>query len=262
MQNILAAFIPNKAVSRLVMLSIIAIETTVALIIWIFSPFIFLPTPAEVFSALGDLWVNQGLAQDLGASLLLNLEALFWSSIISLALAYLTTLPVMRPIVIAISKGRFLGLAGLTFVFTLMTDSGHSLKVALLVFGMTVFFVTSMASVVASIPKDRFDYARTLRMNEAHIVWEVVVRGTFHEAIEAFRQNAAIGWMMLTMVEGISRAEGGLGAMLLSQNKHLHLPAVFAVQILIVFIGLVQDYAIGVGKNLLCPYAALKLERR
>ncbi|MFA4845699.1 MAG: nitrate ABC transporter permease [Patescibacteria group bacterium] len=262
MRKILDIFMPNKTVSHKVMLSIVVVEAMAVLLVWIFSPFAFLPTPVEVFNALGDLWVNQGLAQDLGASLLLNLEALFWSSIISLGLAYLTTLPAVRPIVIAISKGRFLGLVGLTFVFTLMTHSGHSLKVALLVFGMTVFFVTSMASVVASIPKDRFDYARTLRMNEAHIVWEVVVRGTFHEAIESFRQNAAIGWMMLTMVEGISRAEGGLGAMLLNQNKHLNLPAVFAVQILIVFIGLVQDYLIGVGKNLLCPYAALKLDRR
>ena len=47
------------------------------------------------------------------------------------------------------------------------------------------------------------------------------------------RQNAAMGWMMLTMVEGISRSEGGVGAMLLNQNKHFHLSAVFAIQLTI-----------------------------
>jgi NitT/TauT family transport system permease protein len=68
--------------------------------------------------------------------------------------------------------------------------------------------------------------------------------------------------MMLTMVEGISRAEGGVGAMLLNQNKHLHLDAVFAIQILILLVGIGMDYLIGVVKNIICPYASLSLERR
>jgi NitT/TauT family transport system permease protein len=170
--------------------------------------------------------------------------------------------PFMRPIATAVSKGRFLGLIGLTFVFTLLLGGGRPLKLALLVFGMTVFFVTSMADVVASIPKETFDHARTLRMGEWRVVWEVVVLGTKDKAIEVLRQNAAIGWMMLTMVEGISRAEGGLGAMLLNQNKHFHLAEVFAVQILILAVGVLQDYGIGALKRLVAPYAALTLERR
>src|SRR6185503_21144761 len=126
-------------------------------------------------------------------------------------------------------------------------------KVALLVFGMTVFFVTSMADVVAAIPKENFDHARTLRMGEWRVVWEVVVRGTGDKAMELLRQNAAIGWMMLTMVEGISRSEGGIGAMLLNQNKHFHLAEVFAIQIMILLIGLFQDYALGWLRRVLFP---------
>ena len=162
--------------------------------------------------------------------------------------------------VTAISKGRFIGLTGLTFLFTLIFGGGHPLKISLLVFGMTVFFVTSMASVVASIPKEKFDYARSLRMGEWQVVWEVVVLGTFDQAIEVLRQNAAMGWMMLTMVESISRSE--VGAMLLNQNKHFHLAEVFAIQLLILVLGMTQDYGIGIAKQLLCPYSALTLERQ
>jgi len=68
--------------------------------------------------------------------------------------------------------------------------------------------------------------------------------------------------MMLTMVEGISRAEGGVGAMLLNQNKHFRLPEVFAIQITILLLGLVQDYGIGVTRRLLLPWADITLERR
>ena len=110
---------------------------------------------------------------------------------------------------------------------------------------MTVFFVTSMAAVVRRFPKEKFDHARTLRMSEWRVVWEVVILGTADQAIEVLRQNAAIGWMMLTMVEGISRSEGGVGAMLLNQNKHFRLAEVFAIQIVILMVGLLQDYGIG-----------------
>jgi NitT/TauT family transport system permease protein len=136
------------------------------------------------------------------------------------------------------------------------------LKVSLLVFGVAVFFVTSMIDVVAQVPKEKFDLARTLRMGEWRVVWEVIILGRADAAFDAMRQNAAMGWMMLTMVEGISRSEGGIGALLLNQNKHFRLEAVFAIQIAILLIGLFQDYALGLAKKFLFPYADLQLEKR
>lgn len=258
----LAAFLPNRAVSRGVMQLIVAVEALLALAVWLKSPFKVLPRPDEVAHALHALWMQQGLGQELATSFKLNLEALLWSSVISLGLAYLTVLPVFRPLVAALSKGRFLSMVGFTFVFTLIWGGGHPLKLSLLVFAISVFYVTGMASVVASIPRQEFDYARTLGMKEWRVVWEVVVLGTADRAFEVLRQNAAMGWMMLTMVEGIVRSEGGVGAMLLSENKHFLLPEVFAIQIVILFVGLLQDYAIGGLRRLACPYADLTLERQ
>jgi len=234
---------------------VIGAQAALALLIWWNSPFQVLPRPHEVLSALGNLWFTQGLGRELITSFLMNVEALGLTAAISLVLSYLTVLPVFRPIAAAVSKGRFLGLIGLTFAFTLMVGGGRPLKVSLLVFGMTVFFVTSMASAVAEIPKEKFDHARSLRMSEWRVVWEVVVLGTADKAFEVFRQNAAIGWMMLTMVEGISRSEGGVGAMLLNQNKHFRLAEVFAIQIFILGVGVFQDYVIGVSRQIACPYA-------
>lgn len=256
------SFLPNRVVSRQTLWIIIAFQLAVFLAIWIYSPFKVLPQPDEVLRALRGLWFTQGLSRELWTSFTLNVQALLLSLVISLGLSYLTVLPFFRPIALAISKGRFLGLIGLTFVFTLMVGGGRPLKLALLVFGMTVFYVTSMAAVVMEIPRERFDHARTLRMNEWQVVWEVVVLGTADKALEVLRQNAAIGWMMLTMVEGISRSEGGIGAMLLNQNKHFRLAEVFAIQIMILLIGLLQDYGIGALQRLLFPHAALVLEKR
>jgi NitT/TauT family transport system permease protein len=167
----------------------------------------------------------------------------------------------VRPVVAAISKLRFTGLVGWAFVFTLWARDGHQLKLWMLVFGMAPFFVTAMAAVVAELPRERFDHARTLGMSEWRAVWEVVVLGTADRALEALRQSAAMGWMMLTMVEGIVRSEGGIGAMMLNENKHLQLDAVFALIAVVLIVGVAQDTALAWLRRTVCPYAELTTER-
>jgi NitT/TauT family transport system permease protein len=257
-----ALFLPNRLVSPTVMRITVGVQALLFLLLWWTSPFGVLPTPGEVVSSLKPLWLEQGLGAELITSFWLNVSALCWSTLLSLGLAYATVLGFMRPLVAALSKGRFLSLTGLTFIFTLLVGGGRPLKISLLVFGLTVFFLTSMAAEVEQIPSDKFDHARTLRFSEWQVVWEVVVLGTADRAFELLRQNAAIGWMMLTMVEGISRSEGGVGALLLNQNKHFHLAEVFAIQLVILALGLAQDYGLGALKRALLPYSELDKERR
>ncbi len=256
------AFLPNRVLSPGAMQVIVWAEVALALLVWLRSPFKVLPRPDEVLHALRGLWMTQGLGPELMTSVRLNLEALAWGTVLSLGLAYLSVVPVFRPVVAAVSKGRFLSIVGFTFIFTLIFGGGHPLKTSLLVFAVSVFYVTSMAAVIAAIPKGDFDHARTLRMGEWRVVWEVVILGTADKAFEVLRQNAAMGWMMLTMVEGIVRSEGGVGAMLLGESKHFLLPEVFAIQIVILIVGLFQDFLIGLARRLACPYADLALERR
>jgi NitT/TauT family transport system permease protein len=237
-------------------------QAALALAFWAFSTTPIIPRPGEVLTALRTLWFEQGLGRELIVSFGVYLQALAITAVIALVLCYLTVMPFFRPPAAAVAKGRFLSMVGFTLLMTLVVGGGRPLKVSMLVFGIGVFFVTSMLDVVASIPRDAFDHARTLRMSEWRTVWEVVVLGTADKAMEVLRQNAAIGWMMLTMVEGISRAEGGIGAMLLNQQKHFHLAEVFAIQLLILIVGILQDYALGALRRVIFPYAHLTLERR
>lgn len=259
--DLLRVFKPNTSVGRPTLMLIIVVQIIIALIAWYASSEI-LPRPPEIWSAFGRLLKGGDLIRELFTSMTLCIQAMGLSIIISLTLSYLTVLPFFRPTAFIVSKGRFLTLVGLSFVFTLLTSGGHNLKVSLMVFGITVFFVTSAIAMIQAIPKTEFNHARTLGMSEWQTVGEVIILGRLHEVFEIIRQNFAISWMMLTMVEGISRAEGGIGAMLLNQNKHLHLDAVFAIQILILLVGIGMDYLIGVIKNIICPYASLSLERR
>jgi NitT/TauT family transport system permease protein len=257
----LNSFSPLKNISKQTLRLLVALQIVLAFLVWSFASFTLLPRPGEVLTSMGELWAA-GLPGELITSFSLNLQAIAWATAISLALSYLSVIPFFRAFVQFLGKLRFLSMVGLSIAFTLVATSGHELKVSLLVFSVSVFFITSMVDVLDNVPKEMFDLARTLRMGDWRTTWEVVVLGQIDKAFDCLRQNAAIGWMMLTMVESTVKSEGGIGSMLMDQNHHFHLSAVFAIQLTILFLGLFQDYAIGFLKNLCCPYAKLTLERK
>lgn len=261
MNEVLNLFKPNKMISKSTVTLMVSIQIGFFIVLWIFSPFVFLPTPQETLHAFSGQW-DHGIAGDIATSFMLNLQAIAVATILSLFLAYATVLPFFRPIISIVGKFRFLSLTGLTFFFTMMTHSGHELKLYLLVFSISVFFVDGMVSVLNAIPKEQYDLARSLRMGGWREVWEVVIIGQADKAFDVLRQNAAIGFMMLTMVESMSRTEGGVGNVLTDQSRHFYLADVMAIQIAILIIGLGQDYMIGMFRNMLCPYATLKTERK
>lgn len=261
-QRLKNALLPNRPVDRAVMLGLIAFWVAIGFLAWLAVPFETLPKPGEVWSALGSLWWEHGMGPELFTTLRLIAHALLLTVVISLVLSYATVVAALRPVVEAVSKLRFLGLTGLVVPFTLITGGGYTLKVWMLTFGMTSFFVTGMAQVVIDIPREQFDHMRALGASETRILWEVVIRGTLDKALEITRQNLAIGWALITMVEGVSRAEGGLGALILNQNKHFKLAEVYAILLVILVVGLVLDYAVGVLTRTVCPYAELEKVRR
>lgn len=257
MSKLSRAFQPNRVIDSGTTGLIVLFWAGTALLLWIASPWKTLPTPREIWSAIGTLWWERGMGPEMFTTLKLIAHAVALTTVISLGLSYVTIIAFFRPVVAMTSKLRFLGLTGLVFPFTLMTGGGYTLKVALLTFGMTSFFVTSMAQVVIEIPRAEFDHMRVLGASELRIFWEVVVRGTLDKALDVLRQNLAMGWAMITMVEGISRAEGGIGALILNQNKHFMLAEVYAILLVILVLGLTMDYAMGALTNVLCPHAAL-----
>ena len=252
---------PNRWIAPGAYWLLVAMWTVLVFMAWLLAPAYF-PSPARVLRAFSELTASQGLIGELWTSLVLFGESLLIASILSMGLAYATVVPAVRPIVMALTRARFLSLVGLTFIFTMMLSGGHALKVGLLVFGISAFFLTSMVDVVAQVPTEKLDHARTLRMGEWRTVWEVIVLGQMGTALDVLRQNAAIGWMMLTMVEGISRSEGGIGALLMDQNKHFNLAAIFAVQGVFLVAGFAQDAVLAWLKATLVPHAALTTVRR
>lgn len=223
---------------------------------WVMSPSPLLPNPSEVWSSFQEQWVA-GLGTQLIISYMLNLQAIAWSIVISLGLAYLSVVPAFKPIVELSTSLRFLSMAGLSVAFAVTITNPHSVKVAMLTFSISVWFVTSMLDVINSIPQEQFDLARTLRMGQWRVVWEVVVLGQIDKVFDVLRQTAAMGWMALTMIESIVFSEGGVGTILVTMQKHARFSDIMAIQICVLLLGLSQDFVIGFLKKIICPYSSL-----
>jgi ABC-type nitrate/sulfonate/bicarbonate transport system permease component len=77
----------------------------------------------------------------------------------------------------------------------------------------------------------------------------------FNEEVQVkLTETAAMGWMMLTMVETIGASEGGIGVMLQNLQKHQSLSEIVAVQMCIMFMGLCQDGGFAGLKYMMFPY--------
>jgi ABC-type nitrate/sulfonate/bicarbonate transport system permease component len=216
-----------------------------------------IPSPLDIAHSWDTLARNNGLIIELLTSVATITKALLLSTILSFSIAYLTTATIFKPIGGFMSSMRFLGFAGLTFLFTLWTSSGEGLKLALLTFGMTVFLSCSCIAEVKSVTASQIDYARSLGLSGWGITYEMIVGGKMNTMFDLVRQNAAVGWTLLSMVEGLVRSEGGIGALLLTQNKYFNLSAVFAIQLTILSYGILQDYALNWLRRACCKHATL-----
>jgi NitT/TauT family transport system permease protein len=153
-----------------------------------------------------------------------------------------------------------LTLTGLIFIFTLLTQDGSQLKLSLLVFGIVPFFVTSFLSVIVHINKQEYELCKTLGYNNWQTLYEVIIIGKADQVFEILRQNFAIAWLMITLVEGLSMSEGGVGTLLIKYNKYNDLTNVLALQLVIFMIGIGFDYLLGSLKRWLFPYTKLQIQ--
>lgn len=262
MKQVLQLFSPNQTISKRNLIIMIISQIALFLFYWIYFTPDLIPKPMGILKAWVDLAKNGGLIQETWVSVSLCFHALLISVIISAIIAYSTVIPFFKPIAFLMRVSRFLPMVGLSFVFTLMSTNGYDLKIKLLVFGMSVFIVESMISVVQSVTPNQYNHARTIFGNEWKVVYERVILGKAHEMINAVKQNFAIVWTMLTFAEGLVRSDGGVGAMMLNENKHLQLDSVFAIQVQLFLMGILIDYMFGVLKNTVCPYAKLQSQNK
>ncbi len=212
------------------------------------------PTPSQVWEGFLSLY-NEGLVVHIVSSLALCLQAAGLSIIVSLILVYISPLPALKPIAVALSKIRYLPLTGITFYLAILVSNARTMQISVLFIFMSLYFVTSLLAVLKDIPAEEIDHARSLKCNRWEVLWEVVIKGRLDYALEVLRQNLAIIWMMLVTVESILVAAGGLGVLIKNSDKFMNHGRIVALQLVILLVGLLLDWILNVSRKTIFRYS-------
>lgn len=255
MKNI---FKPFGIINKQTLAMVIVLQVVATLLLWQTSSSALIPKPGHVLQAFGTLISSRAFLDNMVVSLVLTLKAMCYSIVITLFFAYASVIPFFKTIAQFIVKCRYLTLTGLIFIFTLLTKDGSELKLSLLVFGIVPFFTTSFLAVILNIDKQEYELCKTLGYNNWQTLYEVIIVGKADQVFEILRQNFAISWLMITMVEGLSMSEGGIGSLLIKYNKYNDLTHVIALQLVLFIIGLFFDFLLGITRHWLFPHSKLK----
>ncbi len=254
-------FAPFGRTNKQIFIGLAISQAILALVLWHIGSNGLIPKPLSVINAFINLLTSKNLFDNLLISFMLTLKAMGIAIVITLFFAYLSVIPFFKTIALFVVKCRYLTLTGLIFIFTLLTKDGSALKLSLLIFGIVPFFVTSFLSIILTIDNQQFEICKTLGFSKWETLYEVIIVGKADQVVEIIRQNMAIAWLMITMVEGLSMSEGGLGTMLIKFNKYNDITNVLAVQLMIFIVGLLLDLILGNLKYWLFPYSKLQIQQ-
>ncbi len=262
MKELKKLFTPLSNISSKLYVVLVVVCCAIAIGLWqIFAVGGLIPTPGKIAESILKILRSNNFYDNLFISLTLTIKGMGYSIVIALLICYLSLIPFFNPLAKFIIKCRYLTLTGLIFLFTLLTSNGHNLKMSLLIFGIVPFFVTSFLSIIDAVNEQEYELCKTLRMGSWQTLWEVVIVGRLDQVLEVLRQNFAIAWMMITMVEGLSMSEGGLGTMLIKSNKYIDLGTVFAILFIIFGIGVCFDFLLKKIRFWLFPYTRLQIRK-
>jgi len=257
MQNLKKIFFPFENSSRISNILISIFWSLFFILLWyLFKPQTF-PSPFEVLQGFITVFSSESFFEDFLASIFLTTKAMLFSIIIASILSYLYPIPFFKPLIEFATKCRYLTLTGLIFIFSIFSKDLSELKLWLLMFGIIPFFTDSTIGNIKEGIQDQIELAYTIKYNKWETLFETIIIGKLDKSIEVIRQNFAIAWLMITMVEGLDMSGGGLGTELLKYSKYLNLVCVFSVQILIFCIGLLLDFCWIKLRMVIFPYVKI-----
>lgn len=246
--------------SRFMRANLFVIWLVILFLFWMFTPIQGIPYPSEVWTAFQRMFALEdanNLIYNTWVTVKLNIVGLFFATIISLLVAYLSCLPFMQPLNQVLQWFRYMPIVAFNLVFLSIFTIGFSMKVAMLTAGMAFFLITSMTAIIGQIPLLKFELARVLNYSDWKTFWTVVVRPTLPAMIDTVAQSAAMGWVMIVAIETFNRTEGGIGASIYSYSATNQKAEVYVYLIIIGIIAVLEDQFFYWFKRIVFPYTTI-----
>lgn len=202
-----------------------------------------LPTPGDVFGSYGSMIKDNSLIQNTFRSIGLNLggyiKALLWT----IPLGFIIGLfPIFKGMFNrTIDAIRFVPLAACTVLFIVWFGTSIPMKVNFLAFGIFIFLLPIVIQRINEVSDVYLKTVYTIGANKWQTIRSVYIPSVMSKLIDDIRILTAISWTYIVVAETINSEEGGLGALTYIVRRQSQTEKLFAILILFIFIGVIQD---------------------
>ena len=201
-----------------------------------------IPPPNHVVKAFPSLIKNDKLIANTLQSIWLNVRGYFWAIIISLVLGFLIGLiPLFRGLFSGqVDALRFLPLTALVGLFTAWFGIDDGMKIAFLAFGIIIFLLPVVVQRIDEVKDVYLKTVFTLGATDWQTVKTVYIPSVMSRLMDDIRVITAISWTYIIIAELLNR-QGGIGSLAYIKARQGQMEKVFAILIVIIIIGFLQD---------------------
>lgn len=201
-----------------------------------------LPRPDKVVQSLPILYENDNLLSNTFRSIWLNIKGYFWAVLISIPLGFLIGLfPIFRGMFSnQVNALRYLPLTALTGLFIVWFGIDDQMKVAFLAFGIIVYLLPVVVQRIDEVKDVYLKTVFTLGATDWQTIKTVYIPSVMSKLMDDIRVLTAISWTYIIIAELVNRA-GGIGSLIYIKARQGQIEKVFAILIIIVIIGFIQD---------------------
>ncbi|GJM32261.1 MAG: hypothetical protein DHS20C18_12620 [Saprospiraceae bacterium] len=201
-----------------------------------------LPTPLGVVKSYPSLIRADDLSGNTLHSVWLNLQGYFWAILLCIPIGFLIGLfPLFRGLFSKqVDALRYLPLTALTGLFIIWFGIEDRMKVAFLAFGILVYLLPVVVQRINEVEDVYLKTVFTLGANTWQTIRKVYMPSVFSKLIDDIRVLTAISWTYIIIAELVNR-QGGIGALIFLKSRQGDMEKVFAILIVIVLIGFIQD---------------------
>lgn len=214
-----------------------------------------LPKPSSVVLSFAELFNRYNLFSELYFSVKLNLYGYIEAILISLVVGFMIGLfPIFRALLSGwVDSVRFLPLTALSGLFVAWFGIELGMKVHFLAFGIIIYLLPIIVKRIDDVEKIHLQTVWTLGANNWQSFRYVYFPSVTSKLFNDIKIIVAVSWSYIIVAEMIN-AEGGVGMLIPKVVKQGRMDMVFALLIVIVLVGFINDVLFSLLDRWFFPY--------
>lgn len=218
-----------------------------------------LPSPFKVLTAIPELHFQNALVRNLGYSVYLNIMGYIEAIIVSLIVGFIMGMfPLFKSLFSGyVNSARFVPMTAVTGLFMAWFGIETGMKIQFLAVGIMVYLIPVVIARIDEIDEVYEHTAKMLGASPIQRVGYVYIPSVLSRIIVDIQNLLAISWTYIIVAEMINSSSGGIGSLAFLSARQSRIDKVFAVLLVIVLVGFLQDRLFSFLDKKLCRYKYL-----